>query len=257
MRLSTWVLTAAVLTLQSAAQAAPAYARLYKQQYGYMPSCNACHTEGGGSPLGPFGKAFKVSGKNLAAFALIAAADSDGDGIANAIEAQGKSNPDDKASTPKQPGMWLDTEGLIPKEIRAIFPGVLDWVPQDATLSPADLATAKTMGATLTAADENTIYIPVQNKRPAGTALIFPVFFQGKAFYLLMTTDASREFKITKLQVINAKDVPAAKASGLYAQLVGASSAGVAVPKGDTVDSAIAQAVKNAGTLLVLRLKGA
>lgn len=31
------------------AQAMPAFTREYKQQYGYMPSCNACHTEGGGT----------------------------------------------------------------------------------------------------------------------------------------------------------------------------------------------------------------
>lgn len=257
MRLSTLSLTAAMLIVQSTAQATPAFARLYKQQYGYMPSCNACHTEGGGSPLGGFGKEFKKAGKNLAAFSAIAALDSDGDGAANAIEAQGKANPGDKVSSPTQPGTWLESSGLIPREVQALFPGILTWLPKDATLSPADIAAAKAMGATLTAADENTIYIPVANQRPAGTALIFPVFFQGKAFYLLMTTDSSKELKITKLQVMNSKDVPAAKGSGVYAQLIGTSAQAVPAGKIESIDGAITQAVKNAGALLFLRLKGA
>lgn len=257
MRSLTLGLAATLLILQSTAQATPAFARLYKQQYGYMPSCNACHTDGGGSPIGSFGKAFKADGKNLATFAKIAAADSDGDGVANAIEAQAKANPGDKASTPTQPGSWLELSGLIPKEVQVLFPGVLTWLPKDATLSAADIAAAKAMGATLTAADENTIYIPVANQRPAGTALIFPVFHQGKAFYLLMTTDASKELKITKLQVMNSKDVPAAKGSGAYAKLIGSSAQSIPAAAGDSIDAVITQAVKNAGALLYLRLKGA
>jgi hypothetical protein len=249
-------LSALLVMLSSVANAAPTYARLYKQQYGYVPTCNACHSDGGGSALGGFGKAFKTAGKNLSSFAAIAAADSDGDGVANGVEAQSKSNPNDKTSTPTQAGPWLDNNGAIPKEVQALFPGVLDWMPRDATLSPADLATAKSMGATLTAADENTIYIPVQNKRPAGTALIFPVVHAGKSFYLLMTTDATKELKITQLQLMNAKSAPAAQGSNVYAQLVGTSSQSVPTAKGGSLDAAITQAVKNAGTLLFLRLKG-
>lgn len=240
-----------------AAQATPSNARLYKQQYGYMPSCNACHSEGGGSALNNFGKTYRDAGKNLAAFVKIAKADSDGDGVANSTEAEGKSNPGDKKSVPGKAGTWLDLSGLIPKEVQSLFPGVLSWVPKDAVLTAADIATAKTMGATLSAADENTIYIPVENQRPAGTALIFPVAFQGKTFYLVMATDASKELKITKLQVMNAKDVPAAKTSGAYARLVGLSAPTVPVAKGEAIDDVIANTVRNAGVLLILRLKGA
>ena len=35
------------------------FARLYKGQYGFMPSCNACHVDGGGSPMNSYGKAFE------------------------------------------------------------------------------------------------------------------------------------------------------------------------------------------------------
>ena len=237
------------------AHAMPAFARYYKQQYGYMPSCHACHTEGGGTPLNNYGKAFKDNGKNLAALSKIAALDSDADGITNAVEAQAKANPADKNSTPTKVGNWLDMASLIPKEVQALFPSIRSWLPKDAVLTPADIATAKTMGATLGAADENTIYIPVENLRPAGTALIFPVQYQGKTFFLLMATD--KQLKISQIKVMNAKDVAAAKNSAVYRKLVGLAAQSVPAPTTKDLDGVINQAVKNAGVLLYVRLKGA
>lgn len=237
------------------AHAMPAFARAYKQQYGYMPSCNACHTEGGGTALNAYGKAFKEAGKNEAAFARIATADSDGDGGANAAESQAKANPGDKTSTLKQPGRWLDMASLIPREVQARFPGILTWMPRDAILTPADIAAAKALGAKLSAADENTIYVPVKDQRPAGTALIFPITFQGKTGFLLMTTD--RALKITGVSVLHADKLPAAKASQVYASFTGQQAQSVAAAKGADLDAAITTAVKNAGVLLYVRLKGA
>ena len=240
-----------------AAYAMPAYARLYKGQYGYMPSCNACHKDGGGSALNGFGTAFKEAGKTQAAFEAIASRDSDGDTFANAVEAMAKANPGDKTSTPKAPGPWLDLTSLIPKDVQARFPGVRTWLPRDAVLTPADIQAAAKMGAVLTKADENTIYVPVENQRPAGTALIFPADFQGKAFFLLMTTD--KALKITSVSVQHADKVPAAKASAVYARLVGQPAQAVVAPTpaDSPLDAAIVRAVKNAGVLLYVRLKGA
>lgn len=256
MRIMSIILSSAFLLLQTIpAQAMPAFARYYKQQYGYMPSCHACHTEGGGTPLNNYGKAFKDNGKNLAALTKIANLDSDGDGIANAIEAQAKANPADKKSVPNKVGDWLDLASLIPKEVQALFPTIRAWLPKDAVLTPADIATAKTMGANLSAADENTIYIPVQNQRPAGTALIFPAQYQGKTFFLLMATD--KQLKISQVSVMNAKDVPAAKSSTVYSKFVGVAAQSVPASSTKDLDAAITQAVKNAGVLLYVRLKGA
>lgn len=237
------------------AYAMPAYARYYKQQYGYMPACGACHSEGGGTPLNNYGKAFKDNGKSLAALSKIANLDSDGDGITNGTEAQAKANPADKKSMPNKAGNWLDLASLIPKEVQALFPSIRAWLPKDAVLTASDIATAKTMGASLSAADENTIYIPVENQRPAGTALIFPAQYQGKTFFLLMATD--KQLKISQVKVMNAKDVPAAKSSAVYSKLVGVAAQSVPTPTGNTLDAAITQAVKNAGVLLYVRLKGA
>ncbi|MCB1659559.1 MAG: hypothetical protein H6996_05735 [Moraxellaceae bacterium] len=255
MRLALILLSSSLLMTSINSYAMPAFARYYKQQYGYMPSCHACHSEGGGTPLNNYGKAFKDNGKSLAALAKIASLDSDGDGAANGVEAQAKANPADKHSTPAKAGTWLDLASLIPKEVQALFPAIRSWLPKDAVLTSADIATAKTMGAILSAADENTIYIPVENQRPAGTALIFPAQYQGKTFFLLMATD--KQLKITQIKVMNAKDVPAAKKSAVYGKLVGLAAQSIPTPTTKDLDAAITQAVKNAGVLLYVRLKGA
>ncbi|MES3039731.1 MAG: hypothetical protein V4730_01070 [Pseudomonadota bacterium] len=239
----------------SLALAMPSYARSYKAEFGYMPSCNACHSDGGGSSVNGYGKAFKAAGKNAAAFGKIGSQDSDADGFSNAAEAAAKANPGNKASTPAKPGDWLDMASLIPREVRARFPKVLTWLPKDALLTPSDIAAAKALGATLKVSDENTIYIPLENQRPAGTALIFPASFQGKTFFLLMATD--RQLKISSVSVLHADAVPAAKASKVYASFVGQNVQTLPVANASTLDGAIAVAVKQASALLYVRLKGA
>ncbi len=249
-----WVVAVTALMLPAWSSAMPAIARQYKQEFGYMPSCNACHSDGGGSALNAYGKAFKAAGKNAGAFARIAAADSDGDGQANGAEATAKANPGDKASTPARPGNWLDIASLIPREVRAQFPGVTTWLPQDALLTPADIQAAKALGATLGKADENTIYIPLVDRRPAGTALIFPAAYQGKVFFLLMATD--RQLRVSKVQVLHADAVPAAKASKIYPSFSGHMVNQLPIATGKDLDAAITTAVKQAGALLYVRLTG-
>jgi hypothetical protein len=244
-----------VLLVAGAAQAEPAFARLYKQQYGYAPSCNACHKDGGGTPLNGFGQEFKDAGMNLAAFAKIAALDGDADGVPNADEAAAKANPGSKGSTPQNKGDWLDTASLIPREVQALFPGVRAYLPKDALLTDADIARARTLGAELGKQDENTIYIPLQDQRPAGTAIIFPAEFHKKAFFLLLATD--RQLKVTTVAPLNTAHVPEAAKSAVYAGFKGLSLDRLPAPKGDDIDAAITAAVKKAGTLMFVRLKNA
>lgn len=242
-----------VLLMSTQAVAEPAYARLYKQQYGYPPSCNACHKDGGGSPLNPFGQQFKDAGKILAAFDKIAKLDADGDGFANADEAQARANPGVKGSTPKNPGDWLDTASLIPREVQAQFPGITAYLPKDAVLTDADIARAKTLGAELGKADENTIYIPLQDQHPAGTAIIFPAQYQGKDFFLLLATD--RKLVVTAVKPMNTLHVPDAAKSKAYERFKGLSLDQLPAAKGSDLDAAITAAVKKAGTLMYVRLK--
>ena len=104
------------LILLSAAHsyAMPAFAREFKQFYGYTPSCHACHKDGGGTPINQFGQDYKDQGNNIAAFKLIAEIDSDKDGVANGLEAAKKANPGNAKSTPSNKGNWLDLSSLIP-----------------------------------------------------------------------------------------------------------------------------------------------
>ena len=246
------------MTLFAAAQPAvaePGFARLYKQQYGYPPSCNACHKDGGGTPLNPFGQQFKDSGKNLAAFAAIEGRDADGDGAANGAEAKAKANPGSKNSTPGSPGGWLDVASLIPREVQAEFPGIREYLPRDAVLTDADIARAKALGAELGKRDENTIYIPLQDKKPVGTAIIFPAQFKGKDFFLLLATD--RQLKVTAVKPLNVNHVPEAGKSPVYGSFKGIAVDQLPAAKGEGLDASITAAVKKAGTLLYVRLKNA
>jgi hypothetical protein len=240
--------------VSGAAQAEPAFARLYKQQYGYTPSCNACHKDGGGTPVNTYGQQYKDAGMTLAAFGAIAELDGDGDGIANEAESLAKSNPGDAKSTPDSKGSWLDTASLIPREVQAAFPGVRAYLPRDAVLSATDIERAAAMGARLTREDENTIYVPLENQRPVGTALIFPVAHAGKTFFLLLTTD--RQLRITALSPLNTNHVPAAARAELYAGYTGVALDQLPPAQGDGLAADIARAVKNAGTLVYVRLKG-
>lgn len=250
---------AAALALQSlcagSAQAEPAFARLYKLQFGYTPSCNACHKDGGGTPLNAYGTQFKDAGMNLAAFTAIDGADADGDASGNGVEARAKANPGSAQSTPQSKGNWLDTASLIPREVQAAFPGITVYLQKDAVLTDADIARARTMGATLARTDENTIYIPLENQRPAGTALIFPVQYNKKTFFLLLATD--RKLTVTAVSALNTNHVPEAAARPVYASFKGKALDQLPDADGDGLDAAITRAVKNAGTLIYVRLKNA
>ncbi len=237
------------------AQAEPAFARLYKQQYGYMPSCNACHKDGGGTPLNAFGRQFKDAGFNLAAFGKIAAQDADADGADNDTEARARANPGSKNSTVTSAGDWLDTASLIPKEVQTQFPGIRSYLPKDAILTDQDIARARALGAELSRRDENTIYIPVQEQKPAGTALIFPVDHAGKTFFLLLATD--RQLNVIAVKPLNTHRLPEAAQSKVYESFKGIAADKLPAAQGDTLDAAITRAVKKAGTLLYVRLKNA
>ena len=243
------------LFIATPAHAEPGFARLYKQQYGYPPSCNACHKDGGGTPVNGFGQQFKDAGKTLAAFGKIGGLDGDGDAAANDAEAKSKSNPGSKSSTPAKPGDWLDTASLIPKEVQAAFPGIKSYLPKDAILTDKDIARAKTLGAELGKSDENTIYIPVQDQKPAGTAIIFPAQYKCKDFFLLLATD--RNLNVTAITPLKGGKVPEAAKSKVYDSFKGVAVDKLPAPQGDTLDAAITRAVKKAGTLVYVRLKNA
>ena len=173
-RLTAGLVASALLLASLPAQAEPAFARLYKNQFGYMPCCNACHKDGGGTPVNAYGQQFKDAGLNAGAFAKIASLDADGDGQRNAAESNARANPGSDHSTPDAPGDWLDTSNLIPKPVRALFPDVTTYKLVDALFTDKEIARAAARGVTLVTEDENTIYVPVRDRRPIGTSIIVP-----------------------------------------------------------------------------------
>lgn len=253
--LKTVALFLALCMTSASVSAQPSYARQFKQQYGYNASCQACHSEGGGTKLNLYGEAFKEHGQHLSSFKKIAMLDSDLDGTPNEAEALAKSNPGDKQSTPKNKGNWLDLSSLIPQSVQARFPDAEAWKPLDAILTEKDIAKATTLGVSLSADDENTIYIPVANRRPIGTAIIFPATFQEQTFFLLMTTD--RQLNFSKLSILDAGNAPALPKSPLFDSWLNKPIHTLKHETDDSLTSRISQAVKKAGVLVYLRLKGA
>lgn len=254
-RIAPLLLTFVLILNTAYSYAMPAFARQYKQHYGYTPSCHACHQEGGGTPLNNYGEAYQDNGENKAAFKLIAELDSDKDGFANGVEASTKSDPGNPKSTPSKPGEWLELSNLIPKEIQALFPKAEAWKPLDATLTEQDIQRADTMGVKLSREDENMIYIPVANRRPIGTGLIFPVTYQNETFFLMMTTD--RQLNISQIKHLDSKKLPFELGGELFEGFNGKALQSIPHSEGASLTSAISEAVKRAGALVYMRLKGA
>ena len=236
------------------ALAEPSFARLYKSQYGYTPSCNACHKDGGGTPVNIYGQQYKDAGSNAGAFAQIADLDADGDGFLNGAEAQAKANPGSKRSTPSDPGGWLDLSNLIPKSVQAAFAGITTYKPLDAIFTDKEISRAKAMGVTLSEADETTIYIPVDGKKPAGTAIIVPGVYENQQFFVLLTTD--RQLNVTSASALEEGRADAAEDPALYSGFAGKAIADLPAGSGDgSVQDAVTRTVKKAGTMLLVRLK--
>ena len=246
---------AGLLLLSSGpALAEPAFARQYKNQYGYMPSCNACHKDGGGTPVNRYGQQFKDAGLNAGAFNAIAELDADGDGARNGAEATARSNPGSDRSTPDAPGDWLDTSNLVPRAVRDLFPDVTTYKLVDAIFTDKEVTRAAERGVTLTAEDENTIYVPVDNRRPVGTAIIVAGQFEGQQFFVVLSTD--RQLVITHVEAIDAGPLKAARDDDLYQSFPGQSVETLQIADDVTgLPRAAQQAVLRGATMLQVRLK--
>lgn len=233
------------------AWAEPSFARMYKADAGYIPSCNACHSDGGGSPLNKYGKAWDDAGHNAAAFAAIAELDSDADGANNKAEQIAKSNPGDRSSLPGDPGGWLSPLALIPKPIRAHFAGVTAYKPMETLLTAGDIAKAEKIGVTLSESDDTVIYLPLENRRPVGMSVIVPVEFEEQRGHLMVV--AGRKLEVAYVEAVS---TPEGVTLSKLDRFNGTFAPKVEAPAPITSwDDAVAHAVKKAGTLIFVRLK--
>lgn len=240
-----------VISLPAAAE--PRFAQMLKQHAGFMPSCAACHQDGGGSDLNDYGKAFKDAGSNMRSFAAMADDDADGDGFSNAAELAAKAHPSDARSTPKMPGDWLSMAALIPREVQRLFPDIRQYKPLDAILTQAEKARAAELGLTLSSSDDTTIYIPVAEGRTQGTAIIVPTQFEDQTLFVLLATD--RQLKVTAAQAIHTQGRDGLENSPAYKQVLGLAVEELPRPGGNSLDEALARGLHKAATILRLRLK--
>lgn len=241
------------LALASAAGAEPSFARMYKESYGYEPSCNACHSEGGGSPLNAYGEALKKAGVNPGGLKAIEPLDSDGDKSANAVEIKARSNPGSASSTPDNKGNWLDPANLIPVEVQKLFPGIKSYKPIDAILTDREIERARGLGVTLGKEDETTIYVPFDGQKAAGAAIIVPTTYESKPLFLVVAMD--RELNLKGFAPIGASKIPPATESKVASSLVGKSARALPAPAHtDSIDDAVTAGVKKAATILYVRL---
>ncbi len=103
------------------AGALPQYQRMVNGVYGYRAPCITCHTDGAGSSLSPYGKAFERAGRTQAAVQLIAGKKNTGDMLTFGEKLAAKANPNDPKSTPAAPGDWL-AQDIPTKDLKLFAP---------------------------------------------------------------------------------------------------------------------------------------
>ena len=104
------------------ALALPQYQRLVRQEYGFKSPCSTCHSQGGGSSLSIYGKAFERAGKSRSAILSIAAQIPKGDSFDFGTKLKAKANPNDPKSTPTTPGDWAGKSDIPSEELKSFSP---------------------------------------------------------------------------------------------------------------------------------------
>lgn len=115
------VVTLTLLNIESAL-ALPQYKRLIEREYQFKTPCATCHSQGGGSSLTVYGKAFDKAGKNAAAIKQIASQIPPGDKLNFGAKLKAKANPNDPKSTPENPGDWAGGSGIPTEELKSFAP---------------------------------------------------------------------------------------------------------------------------------------
>ena len=117
-----WSMMGALCVLSTQAHALPQYRRLLEKEYQFKAPCATCHSQGGGSSLSPYGKAFERAGKSSKAVQSIASQIPTGDKLTFGAKLKAKANPNDPASTPDNPGNWAGGSGIPTEELKSFSP---------------------------------------------------------------------------------------------------------------------------------------
>lgn len=124
--------------------ALPQYQRLLRQEYGFKAPCATCHSQGGGSALSAYGKAFERAGKGKLAITRIATQVPPGDKLDFGTKLRARANPNDPASTPEKPGDWAGKGDIPTEELKEFTPaGVERFSLLEGELSVAQVSAMK------------------------------------------------------------------------------------------------------------------
>lgn len=108
------------------ALALPQYQRLLRQEYGFKAPCATCHSQGGGSSLSSYGKAFERAGKSKLAITQIASTVPKGDRLTFGTKLKARANPNEPASTPQNPGDWAGKSDIPTAELKEFSPAEIE-----------------------------------------------------------------------------------------------------------------------------------
>jgi len=144
-------ISALISTLfSSSAWALPQYQRLLRQEYGYKIPCATCHSQGGGSSLSAYGKAFERAGKSRLAISKIATQMGPGDKLDFGTKLKARANPNDPASTPQDPGDWAGKSDIPTAELKEFSPPAIErFSLLEGELNAAQIETLKSKLGTL------------------------------------------------------------------------------------------------------------
>lgn len=111
-----------LISLNNPAFALPQHKRILEREYQFKTPCAICHTQGGGSGLSVYGKAFEKNGKNAEAVKRIASIVLAGDKYSFGAKLKAKADPNDPKSTPDNPGDWAGGSGIPTDELKTFAP---------------------------------------------------------------------------------------------------------------------------------------
>lgn len=209
----TFVFSLSTMLLAETVFALPAYERLYRKRYGYKVSCYVCHSQGGGSALGGYGKEFKRNGLNFTAFKKIEDKDSDKDGFKNLAEISAKSNPGNKSSTPDNPGDWMEQmeAAFIPREqLVMLYPNATKFSIIEGTLNAKQIKFIESsLGRKLVEAETvPTLYFAFTGKGKNAKRIGLAMFGSppGKSGRMSIGIGIALNGKINKLVIYKSKE---------------------------------------------------
>ena len=250
------VFFAGALISSGPALALPQYQRLLRQEYGFKAPCATCHSQGGGSSLGAYGKAFERAGKSRMALTKIATIVPKGDKFDFGTKLKARADPSDPSSTPQSPGDWAGKSDVPTAELKEFAPeGIEKFTLLEGELNAAQIETLKgKLGALYQDEDKYpTFYFGETGGKKTHVVQYVRLPESKKTLGLVVSTKG----EVTALSFVGAKKGPVSAPA--KENLAGKKLADVekAVPTLAGEDKEVAQGVQRGLTAITLVFGGA